>query len=142
MKKVDVREALIDLIVSADISLFGTDKCYAEVYADHLIANGVTLNVCDCHWATEQAYKNGYKQGKQDAVEAAHGRCDYCKDGKSFIRQTTMYGNDGLWHRINYWPNCGAEMDGQETKSSGISQRTVQALERMGQKVHGGEDGK
>mgnify|MGYP003292241159 CR=1 FL=1 len=29
----------------------------------------------------------------------------------------------------------------EETKSSGISQRTVQALERLGQKVHGGEDG-
>ena len=38
-----MREKLIDLIVSADISLFGTDKPYAEVYADHLIANGVRL---------------------------------------------------------------------------------------------------
>ena len=46
-----------------------------------------------------------------DAVEVVHGRCDYCKDGKSFIRQTTMFGNDGLWHRINYCPNCGAKMD-------------------------------
>ena len=37
------RERLIDLIVSADISLFGTDKPYAEVYADYLLANGVIV---------------------------------------------------------------------------------------------------
>lgn len=40
-----VREKLIELIVSADISLFGSDKPYAEVYADHLISNGVTVSV-------------------------------------------------------------------------------------------------
>lgn len=37
------REMLIDLIVSADISLFGSDKPYAEVYADYLLANGVIV---------------------------------------------------------------------------------------------------
>ena len=42
----DMREKLIDLIVEADISLFGTDKSYAEVYADHLIENGVILPPC------------------------------------------------------------------------------------------------
>jgi hypothetical protein len=31
-----------------------------------LIANGVTFNR-DIHWATEQAYKNGYEDGKRDA---------------------------------------------------------------------------
>ena len=29
----------------------------------------------------------------------------------------------------------------EEKTDSGISQRTMQALERMGKKVHGGEDG-
>ena len=38
-----MRDRLIDLIVSADISLFGTDKPYAEVYADYLLANGVIV---------------------------------------------------------------------------------------------------
>lgn len=141
MKKVDEREKLIALLKNSP-SLDALDDDGYAMGADDLIANGVTLNVRDCHWATEQAYKNGYKQGKLDAVEAAHGRCDYCKDGKSFIRQTTMYGNDGLWHRINYCPNCGAKVDGQETTSSWISQRTVQALERIGQRVHGGDNGK
>ena len=39
-----------------------------EMAADHLIANGVTVQR-DCHWATEQAYKNGYEKGKADAVK-------------------------------------------------------------------------
>jgi hypothetical protein len=40
------RERLIELIQSADISLFGTDKPFAEVYADHLLANGVIVPPC------------------------------------------------------------------------------------------------
>lgn len=41
-----MRDRLIDLILSADISLFGTDKPFAEVYADCLIENGVTVPPC------------------------------------------------------------------------------------------------
>lgn len=37
------RERLIELILSADISLFGTDKSFAEVYADYLLENGVIV---------------------------------------------------------------------------------------------------
>ena len=40
------RERLIDLIQSADISLFGTDKSFAEVYADYLLENGVIVPPC------------------------------------------------------------------------------------------------
>lgn len=39
-------ERLIDLILSADISLFGTDKSFAELYADDLIENGVIVLPC------------------------------------------------------------------------------------------------
>lgn len=42
----EMRERLVDLIVSADISLFGSDKPYAEVYADYLIENGAILPPC------------------------------------------------------------------------------------------------
>ena len=40
------RERLIELIQSADISLFGTDKSFAEGYADYLLANGVIVPPC------------------------------------------------------------------------------------------------
>ena len=53
------REKLIELIVSADISLFGTDKSYAEVYADHLLANGVIVppyEVGDIVWRIEDVW--------------------------------------------------------------------------------------
>ena len=36
----------------------------AEVVADYLLDNGVTIREHDCHWATEQAYKNGFEAGK------------------------------------------------------------------------------
>ena len=31
--------------------------------------NGVTVQSRDCYWATETAYKNGYKQGNADAMK-------------------------------------------------------------------------
>lgn len=40
------RERLIDLILSADISLFGTDKSFAEAYADYLLENGIVVPPC------------------------------------------------------------------------------------------------
>ena len=41
-----------------------------------------------------------------------HERCEYCKDGKSFIGAELILGNDGRFHKINHCPNCGAKMDG------------------------------
>ena len=43
--------------------------CVIQNIANHLIANGATFYEYDCHWATEQAYKNGYEQGKKDALK-------------------------------------------------------------------------
>ena len=70
--------------------------------------------------ATEQAYKNGYADGKTDAVN--HGW--WIEDYETFVDANgyesepvqTGYvcsecGKDGYpnWH---YCPNCGAKMDG------------------------------
>jgi hypothetical protein len=55
----NLRETLVDLIVSADISLYGTDKSYAEVYADYLIENLVTIQ------STEGELDNLRKQVKE-----------------------------------------------------------------------------
>ena len=56
-------------------AFYGVDPAYygveAQPLADHLIANGVTFREHDCHWATEQAYKNGYRKGYADAIAYA-----------------------------------------------------------------------
>ena len=61
------RERLIDLILSADISLFGTDKSFAEVYADYLLENGVTIPPCK----VEDKYED-YPEAYYDEVGGYH----------------------------------------------------------------------
>ena len=47
--------------------------------------------------------------------ERPKGRCTYCKDGKTFVGQSIIFCNDNKFHKINYCPNCGADMkDGEE----------------------------
>jgi len=64
-----------------------------EKVADHLIANSVTLKSHDCHWATEQAYKNGYEKGKADAMKwiSVKDRLPE-EDGKYFVFRKHTYG--------------------------------------------------
>ena len=84
------------------------------------------------HEATEQAYKNGYEDGKRDAVKhgrwvwevETHGNPIYgvdedfgyrCSECKVWADE---YGVDGdiyeepPTHILRYCPNCGAKMDG------------------------------
>lgn len=42
----------------------------------------------------------------------SYAPCEYCKDGKSFMGQVMLFGNDGRFHDINYCPHCGRKMDG------------------------------
>ena len=60
----NTRKKLIELL--GKTPGIGWSDSARRMVADHLIANGVTLQNHDCHWATEQAYKNGYEQGKKD----------------------------------------------------------------------------
>ena len=73
--------------------------------------------------ATEQAYKNGYEDGKRDAVK--HGRWierkTYIWDlavGKETVcsvcekEAVEIINDDGRYLLSKYCPNCGARMDG------------------------------
>ena len=55
------------------------------------------------HDATETAYRNGYEQGKKDAVK--HG--EWCGTVCSACGASTANGFD-----YEYCPHCGAKMDG------------------------------
>lgn len=67
------------------------------------------------HDATEAVYRNGYRQGKQDAVK--HGRWEQgiCTVCQFDIRYLTDGENDleqWVWDEgFDYCPNCGAKMD-------------------------------
>lgn len=66
--------------------------------------------------ATEQAYKNGYEKGKQDAVK--HGRWVLRQDDGyecyecSSCRANPLNDNAERPSLSDYCPNCGARMDG------------------------------
>ena len=52
-----------------------------------------------------------YEQPTVDAEPVKQERCEFCKDGKTFLGAVLVLGNDDNWHRIKYCPNCGAKMD-------------------------------
>lgn len=76
----------------------------------------------DIHTATEQAYKNGYEQGKKDAVVHGQWILGYVKPGYftpggnrpwicSECRQVVSWMLDKP--QDNYCSNCGTKMDGE-----------------------------
>lgn len=72
----------------------------------------------DNYTATELAYKNGYEQGKKDAVR--HGRWIFkhnpITDPKRlFIRIVCSECNLHTGQKSKFCPNCGAQMDLEET---------------------------
>lgn len=87
----------------------------------------------------DEAVERVQKASTLDAVEVEHGRwekyphlygylcCSKCHD--AYIWEEWL--KDGKW---NYCPNCGAKLDLPNT-----TEQTVDALNRMGEKVHGGE---
>ena len=91
----DVREKLVELLESA--RYWGSNT--SEEIADHLIANGVTVQECaeweeiEDDWNMETIYK-----------------CSACKEEFVTIDGTPT---DNLW---NYCPHCGAKMMPQPPK--------------------------
>ena len=92
----DVREKLVEIIQN---SVGGCARHWAEVIADGLIANGVTVQECaeweeiEDDWNMETIYK-----------------CSACKEEFVTIDGTPA---DNLW---NYCPHCGAKMLPQPPK--------------------------
>jgi rubrerythrin len=66
--------------------------------------------------AIGQAYKNGYEDGKKDAV--VHGRWIDNTDERGFLcnawRKCSVCGGLNYSKRPPYCPNCGAKMDKEE----------------------------
>ena len=65
----NTREKLIKLLASKPELLKNLNLHISKLYklADYLITNGISFQE-ESHWATEQAFKNGYEKGKQDAT--------------------------------------------------------------------------
>lgn len=66
----------------------------------------------DKYTATEQAYKNGYEQGKKDAVK--HGGWTNVAGGRTICKhcgEYPLYDYHGRQKFSHYCPNCGCKMD-------------------------------
>ena len=96
----NTREKLIELLDGLNLP----SECDDELgwMADHLIANGVTI--INEHWATEQAYKNGYEDGKPKWIpvserlpEKFHSVLTARKIGDWFSIDMESIGANGKW---------------------------------------------
>ena len=89
----DVREKLVELIESA--RYWGSNT--SEEIADHLIANGVTVQEC------------GYWVSLTDCANTGI-YCSVCN--KKVYKEDYAWCNRKNKLRSAYCPNCGAKMDG------------------------------
>ena len=97
----DVREKLVELILSTDLSLSYSRESDALNIADVLIAHGVTVQECG-HWIslTECANAGVY--------------CSVCH--KKVYKEDYAWCNRKNKLRSDYCPHCGAKMTPQPPK--------------------------
>lgn len=84
-------------------------------------------------WIRYKMFENALEETPTvDAEPVKQERCEFCKDGKTFLGAVLVLGNDGNWHSIRYCPSCGAKMDAPTQKSVG---NALEALDEstMGQ---------
>ena len=64
----------------------------------------------DKYTATEQAYKNGYEQGKKYAT--SHDRCRFCRGATYTDNPFTVITQRGkeVEVQFHYCPNCGSKI--------------------------------
>ena len=96
----NTREKLIELIRDTPDVRVWPDA--SRKIADHLISHGVTFNR-DCHWATEQAYKNG----KADGVKEFAEKIDKCLKRYSNLHK---YANEARHSTEEYADGTPMEM--------------------------------
>ena len=106
----DVRGKLVELIESARYWCSNT----SEEIADHLIANGVTVQGCG-EWVHPKGYvvSNGFLCSKCNHEEASHYPINP-RLGGGYIADEN--GNFFYPPKLNYCPNCGAKMMPQPPK--------------------------
>ena len=108
----DVREKLVELIDDALQRKEGTARVvgtwYANIIADHLIANGVTVQECG-EWVHPKEYvvSNGFLCSKCGHEEASHYPINP-RPGGAYIADEN--GNFFYPPKLNYCHNCGAKM--------------------------------
>ena len=117
----NTREKLIELLLDVDAVCTRDDcrecykeNCFIHRAVNHLISNGVTIQD-DHHWATEQAYKNGYADGQPKWISVKERLPD--KDGTYLVRwenksvsdaeYESLYGSFGHW--LDFWLDKEAE---------------------------------
>ena len=100
----NTREKLIELLKDTRNNAAWHHWGYEES-ADHLIANGVSFQE-ESHWATEQAFKNGYEKGKPKWIPVTERLPDDDSDVLAYLR----IGEEGRIYPANYakgmWFDC------------------------------------
>lgn len=86
--KNNIREDLIDLLISADMCAFGSTKPWPQICADFLVQHGVTIQ----------------KRGKWKFNDDGSGTCDRCG-----MTQRAVWDYDS--YQL-YCGCCGAKMSG------------------------------
>ena len=98
----NTREKLIELIVQGNIMAFGRSESFAEIIADHLIANGVTVQ----KWipVTERLPEKG--TGKVLVVKQFRGKpyidIGEIIEGKAYC-YTDDYAINLAEHKLTHW---------------------------------------
>ena len=112
----DVREKLVELLNEAFFNYnHGKGDSYIpKNFADHLIANGVTVQEYG-EWVHPKGYVvlNGFLCSKCGHQEASHYPINPRPSGGCMADE-----NGNFYHppKINYCPNCGAKMMTQPPK--------------------------
>ena len=113
----DVREKLVEILKQAPFEGKVLDEWWWEEkikrIADHLISNGVTVQECG-EWVHPKGYvvSNGFLCSKCGHEEASYYHINQRSGGVCIADEN---GNFFYPPKLNYCPNCGAEMNEDAT---------------------------